>query len=150
MNNISFNQAISFGNKQTTLKESFIEAFDDYFYLSGKKAFVVPEEIINGSLATELKDTTHSKTYKVLLGALKVSSYILSLGILPLIFLIGKAILRGSSKFHKIHEIKPINDQIEDNGPINPDIMIKIKRCMKNILYREENDSVKFYGTPVG
>ncbi len=96
--NVGFSDSIARGDR-TSSKFSGVEAFDDYFNLSGRKYrvirgvegsekdFVVQEEIGNSNVG---------------LSILKVLSYFT--GIIPLIMLVGKAIARGGYNFQSIEK----------------------------------------------
>lgn len=93
---------VRFG-EQKTFKQHFQERVDDYFYLGGKSVFVIPREILDNSQAVRIiKDQDQSRVKQLILGAIKVISYMTV--IIPLIMLIAKASLRLTHKFHIVSE----------------------------------------------
>jgi len=95
----------------TSNKFRAVEAFDDYFFLSGKKARII----------APLQDTENNKDFLVKqeevkanipLNILKVVSYCTV--IVPLIMLVGKAIARAKYNFvseEKLKELKVLEDK---------------------------------------
>lgn len=86
--------------KPKTSKQYIQEGVDDYFYLGGKSVFVISGEILNGSQAVRVKDQDQSRVKQVILGAIKVISYMTV--IIPLLMLIAKASFRLTLT-HKVH-----------------------------------------------
>ena len=97
INTCGFFTPVSFQSPLTrSWREFALEAADDYFYLSGKKAIVVPncrQDNKEGILLNQYSNP-------LLLTILKVISYCTI--ILPLIMLTTKIILRSTYKFYVI------------------------------------------------
>lgn len=92
---------VRFG-EQKTFKQHIQERVEDYFYLGGKSAFVISAEVSGDSQGVFVKDQDQSRMKQVILGAIKVISYMTV--IIPLIMLIAKASFRLTHKFHIILE----------------------------------------------
>lgn len=93
MSQIHFFTPLDFSNEPKSLFQSLVEFSDNYFYLGGKKAFVLPNHlhaalVING-------DTSFLST------TCKIISYFTI--ILPILLLMTKTILRA---FYSIHSIQ--------------------------------------------
>ncbi|KAG6558607.1 MULTISPECIES: hypothetical protein [Candidatus Rhabdochlamydia] len=88
-----------------TIKQYIQEGVDNYFYLSGRSVVVIPREILNGSQAVRIiKDQDQGKVKQVILGAIKVISYMIV--IIPLLMLVAKASFRLTHKFHIVSKDK--------------------------------------------
>lgn len=98
---INFFTPVRFG-EQKTFKQHFQERVDDYFYLGGKSVFVISGEVSGDSQGVFIKDQDQSRMKQVILGAIKVISYMTV--IIPLIMLIAKASFRLTHKFHIVSE----------------------------------------------
>lgn len=91
---VNFFTPVTFGSHSKTYSEALLEQCDNYFYLGGRKAHVIPNSRVNGQKGTLLRnDTTPFFTTMV-----KVISY--ATIILPLIVLIAKALLRSMHPFY--------------------------------------------------
>lgn len=97
MNSIPFTQPIINSNSQNK-KFGAVEAFDDYFFLSGRKYNVLHAKKDSQKSGEYLVSSTNVKS-NIPLNILKVLSY--CTGIIPLIMLIGKAIARSSYHFYE-------------------------------------------------
>ncbi len=89
-------------NKETNGTVSTIDFItskvDDYFYLGGKKAYVIQGKTKDGKEKVFLFKGNPS----FLATAIKIASYLTIL--IPLIFLLFKAVLRSKHSFHLINE----------------------------------------------
>lgn len=104
MKHVSFCTAVTFGDYPLTFgdylafpRQSMLNTVESYFYLGGRKAFVIAGHLQNGSEGTELikHDSPH-----YLIIALKIISYLT--GVIPFVMLCAKAVLRSIYKFHII------------------------------------------------
>lgn len=99
-----------------TWKEKAIADIDDYFALCGPQARVLFRDEKDVQYV-ELEQPVRSK----LLSAVKVLSYVLSVGIIPLIMVIAKAILRSTIEYRVLVEEPPKNDVEDFSWEIPPD-----------------------------
>lgn len=99
METLSFFKAVSFGDQPKSCLKSFLEVVDSYFYLGGRKAYVIPGHTKNGSEGIEL---IQKNSPACLTTALKISSYF----IVPISVLILtiKVVLRSIYRFHVIEK----------------------------------------------
>lgn len=113
MTQISFFNAVNFGNQPKTTRQSLLETVDDYFYLGGKKACVIPGKIQNNSIEVEFRQDSPN----FLTTIIKVITYCTL--VFPLFMLIAKAALRSKYEFHvtsRSQEEQPINAQPTQNN----------------------------------
>ena len=124
INSINFFTPIKFEGQKKTFKQNIQEGVEDYFFLKGKAAFVIPGKVVNESQEVKIKFKDQSKIKQVILGAIKVISY-MTIAI-PLIMLAAKAIFRGFHKFHIVPKVKlipsssplkPVPSSIKDKEP---------------------------------
>jgi hypothetical protein len=94
---IGFFTAVNFGGHPKSCTQSLLEIVDGYFYLGGKKAYVISGYTQQASEETTLRDD--SSTH--LVTAIKIISY--ATLILPAIMLIAKIVLRSIHTFHTNH-----------------------------------------------
>ncbi|HEV3270404.1 MAG TPA: hypothetical protein VGZ69_07165 [Candidatus Rhabdochlamydia sp.] len=92
-----------------TFKQHIQEGIDDYFYLGGRSAFVISREISDDTLEVIIQDQYRSRIKQVILGAIKIISYITV--IIPLLMLIAKTSFRSTHKFHVISKAEPMFNQ---------------------------------------
>ncbi|MBM3202088.1 MAG: hypothetical protein FJZ56_06750 [Chlamydiae bacterium] len=130
MLNLNFFTPVSFGDQPKSCTQALLETVDSYFYLGGKKAYVIPGHIqqdIKGTVLTE-------DSAPFLITALKVLSYLTV--ILPMIMLIAKAILRSFDSFHIVN----VQQVLEEGIDISQEITQKIQQLMPKILNRQNQD----------
>lgn len=89
---INFSDPVTYGSFTNSLKLRAVNLFDSYFYLGGRKCEVIK---IKENNKFDVKFIKGTNPYK----ALKVASWFLTGGILPLIMFIGKLIARGLCDF---------------------------------------------------
>jgi len=117
-------------------KQRFFNGIEGYFNLGGRRAYVIPGKMVNGSQEVDFKDHPQSKALRLL----KVVSYIT--GIIPLIMLAAKGIFRATHKFHRV----PSAQLLQEGINIKPETIAKIKSCMMNILNeKKKTEGVTFY-----
>ncbi len=97
--------SISFSS-QKAIKYRFFDFIEDYFYIGGKKAFVISKNNLNGRYLLEIKDNPQSNLKKTILTALKIVSYLTI--VIPLIMYVFRVILR------KINQFQLNSSKIED------------------------------------
>lgn len=139
MDKLGFFTPVRFDGQEKGIKHHLFEGVEGYFSLGGVKAYVVLNKIVDGSQEVELKYASESKTEKMILGAIKVVSYMTC--IIPLMMLVTKAIFRATHKFHVISAAEVLQEGIN----ISDATVSKIRSCMKNILLNKEGDGVHFY-----
>ncbi len=102
LHNIGFFTPVRFDGPKT-FSQKILEGIEDYFYLCGKSAYVIPGNVSGDSHAVIIKDQDQNRVKQVVLGAIKVISYMTMA--LPVIMLIAKAIIRAKYKFHTISNV---------------------------------------------
>ncbi|MFI5335076.1 MAG: hypothetical protein ACHQT8_07985 [Chlamydiales bacterium] len=93
MANVGFFTPITFNGRYTSCSEGLLELVDSYFYLGGRKAFVIPAP--GPARAVLMQETP-----ELLMSALKVASYFTL--VLPTVMLIAKVILRAVHHFEAL------------------------------------------------
>jgi len=96
MTQVKFLTPISYGVQDKSFGKALLEDMDHYFYLGGKKAYVIPNRVANEKEVVVLGDSLEKPS--CISSALKVASYFTI--IIPLIVLLAKAILRHVYQFH--------------------------------------------------
>src|SRR3990167_8084861 len=96
MTKVDFFTPVNFGNQPKSCTQSLLEGVDSYFYLGGKKAYVIPGQTQQGTEGAVLAKDSPA----FLITALKIISYCTV--VLPLVMLIAKTILRSIHSFHII------------------------------------------------
>jgi len=108
MREIDFFTAVTYQDPKT-FNESCIEAFDDYFWLSGRKVEVISKDTSNHHKKVHWVE----KEPTLFLTALKIVSYFTL--VIPFFMLIGKALLRFQEEFHLV-VAKKITTNTSENG----------------------------------
>jgi len=135
MSKVEFFTPINFAHHPKSCSQSLVEYANSYFYLGGKKATVIPGHKQNGREGVVLtKDSP-----RFLITALKVLSYLTV--ILPILFLIVKAIYRSMHKFHVIDVRQKLNEGIE----VSSETLKKIEKLIPKIRTREKNSELVWY-----
>ncbi len=133
MDQLDFSTPVRYDGQEKNTKHHIFEGIDGYFSLGGKKAYILGK-MVDGSQGVELEYRLESKVKKMILGAIKVVSYMT--GIIPLIMLIAKAIFRATHKFHNI----PCSGVTLTESTVQ-----KVQSVMGSVLKKEENNGVKIY-----
>ncbi|KKL71673.1 hypothetical protein LCGC14_2092570, partial [marine sediment metagenome] len=107
--------SISFA-KQAGIKHRIFDFVEDYFYIGGKKAFVISKNKLNGNYLIEIKDNPQNRFKKIILTALKIASWVTV--IIPLLMYVTRFILRKTNHF----QLKN-SSIIEFIPPIRPGIV---------------------------
>ncbi|MCX6990969.1 MAG: hypothetical protein NTX49_07920 [Chlamydiae bacterium] len=112
MNSINFNDAVSYRYcTEVSFSQGLLQCADAYLNLNGRTAVVIPGVIRDGSQETIIVQETPS----FIVIALKISSYIITLGIVPIVMLIVKDCLRSSHKFHVTNMTEAESTQVIRN-----------------------------------
>lgn len=133
---VSFFTPISFGDQKKSCVRSMLEATDRYFYLGGRKAYVIPGDAKDGlKEAVLLKDSPAflATVFKVF----KVISYFTM--ILPVIMLVAKVILRSTHSFRLVDA----QTKLEEDLKLSKDTKEKIEKLMPKILEGKDVDKEK-------
>lgn len=109
MNKINFPIPVGFPYGSKSKTEFFLEIADDYFYLGGKKAVVIPSKYLQRGRGVNLIEEKLSP----LMTAAKVATYFTL--IFPLILFIAKIILRSTHHFYLIPETTPLSKSKDDS-----------------------------------
>lgn len=125
--------------QEKTIKHRFFEGIEDYFSLGGRKVYVVPGKMVDGSQEVEFKVRPESPTKRLVLGAIKIASYMT--GIIPLIALIGKLVFRMTHRFHTLPTVKVLEEGID----LSDETVAKVQSCMKSIIERKADGGVTLY-----
>lgn len=135
MAKVGFFTAVSFGDQPKSRTQSLLETVDSYFYLGGKKAYVIPGHTQQDGVSTIL--TKDSPAF--LITVLKVISY-LTVAI-PVILLIAKAILRSIHNFHIIDA----KQKLEEGIDISQATIEKIQMLMPKIQGRQDDVEITWH-----
>ncbi|EKE08203.1 MAG: hypothetical protein ACD_17C00291G0004 [uncultured bacterium] len=130
MAKVGFFTAVSFGDQPKSCTQSMFETVDSYFYLGGKKAYVIPGHAQQGIEGAVLAKDSPA----FVITALKVISYLTVA--LPVVMLIAKAILRSIHSFH----IVDVKQKLEEGIDISQDTIEKIQVLMPKIRDRQNQD----------
>ena len=134
MEKVGFFTAVSFKDQPRSPMQSLLELVDSYFYLGGRKAFVISGYTQQGREGVILKKDSPA----FLMTALKVISY--STGALPVILLISKVILRSIYTFHLIDAKTSETIQQLEEGIEIPQVAIKKIQELKPIIQGRQQD----------
>lgn len=88
-----------------TFNQRVQEGVDDYFYLGGKSAYIIPGNIIDSAQEVVIRNKDQNKIKQVILGVIKIISYMTV--IIPLIMLVAKVVCRSSRQFHIVQYSVP-------------------------------------------
>lgn len=101
MSGISFFTPVKYNNQLTSCSKLATELVDDYFYLGGRIAVVLPGNEKNGSEEISFQNGQTS----CFLTALKIVSYFTV--VIPVIMLVAKALLRSVNRYHTCNGEQP-------------------------------------------
>lgn len=130
MQELSFFTAVKYKDSHQSWRTSLLEKVDNYFYLGGKKAYVLQREVKEGPEQVVLSvDHQSSKLARVA----KVISYFTV--VIPVVLLLAKAILRNTHQFKVIDPKASLEQDIHIT-----DMMIKwIQMWMPQIREGDKN-----------
>ena len=161
---VSFSTAVNYGHlKKTTSADHLAEAFDDYFYLGGRRAYVFPG-IKDGKRLVDFETISfsHQFNYDFWLNVLKIISY--ATVILPFIMVVGKLISRTIRKYEVINredlerkfQIIPqpasampqpllglMSEYIDDHAHLTPQSLEEMQGLLE-LLSRNEQEAWQF------
>lgn len=135
MENIDLFTSVAFGAYPKTCLQLALETVDNYFYLGGKRAYVIPEHSQEGKEGVVLIEDSAP----FLMTALKVTSYVSIL--LPAILLIAKIVLRSVYTFYAIN----LQEKLEENIEISEETTQKINGFWSKIMSQQEDPEITFY-----
>jgi hypothetical protein len=133
---VSFFTAVSFNGQAKSLSEKCLQKVDDYFYLKGKKAQVIAGRVNGGKVDVVLSNSGCSQS--CIRTALKVLSYFTI--ILPLIFLMAKAILRSVHKF----EVIDVKQELAKEIDVKPEHIAAIERLLPKIRAGKDDPEIQW------
>lgn len=131
---LDFFTAVSYQNTSNSLQSLLIDKVDDYFYLGGKKAYVIQGHTKKGQEKAVLSDAKSSTLAKVA----KVVSYFTL--VVPLFMLVIKAVLRSK---HSFKVIDP-KQKLEKGLNIPEDTAAKIQALLPNILNQNVDAEIEW------
>ncbi len=131
---IDFYTAVSYKNSSNSLQSLLIDKVDDYFYLGGKKAYVIQGRTKKGQEKAILSDAKTSTLSKVA----KVFSYFTV--VIPLFMLIIKAVLRSK---HNFKVIDP-KQKLEKGLNVSEETAAKIQALLPNILNQNKDAEIEW------
>lgn len=138
MSGISFFTPISYENNSScSLGAKLLETVDNYFYLGGKKAFVIRDRTAAGQeqvVLSEGKPSLITGRISLLVTVAKVISYITPI---MLAMLFAKAILRAT---HRFHLVDPQEQLEKDVAAVCKEAPNKIAQSMTQILNHLKNE----------
>lgn len=134
MNGLNFFTPVTYVTPSKSLESSLLQTADNYFYLGGKKAYVIEKDTQNKQENVILCDSKTSALEKI--G--KVISYFTI--VIPFFVLITKSFLRLNHHFKVI----PTKVQTETNQNTNndKDITSKVRNLMEKISPNEDSKEV--------
>ncbi len=134
MSNLSFFTPVEFQNSPTFIPPFVLEKVDDYFYLGGEKAIVIPGRVNqrNEKVILLQKDTT------LLNKIFKIFSYCTF--ILPLSIFLVKLALRSNYTF----KVVDLRDDLEETIHITDHTIAKIQQLIIPITLGEEHDEIEW------
>lgn len=134
---LNFFTAVSYRNTSNSLQSLLIDKVDDYFYLGGKKAYVIQGRTKKGLEKAVLSDAKSSTLAKVA----KVVSYFTL--VIPFFMLIIKAVLRSK---HSFKVIDP-KQKLEKGLNIPEETAAKIQALLPNILNQNADAEIEWLST---
>lgn len=132
MTSVDFFIPLTFQNQSTTFKENIIELVDDYFYIGGKKAYVIHEHLDENLRGAFI----NNETQQLWVTALKIASWF-TLAI-PLMAISLKFFLRRS---YNIVVVEP-HELFKEGIDIGDDIYEKLKLLIPIIKAQKEHPDV--------
>lgn len=134
MPKLNFFTPVTYISSSKSFGSSLLEKVDNYFYLGGKKAYVINGLAKNGQEKVILSEFKSSFLARV--G--KVFSYFTI--VVPIFMLIAKAVLRST---HSFKVIDP-KQKIEKGMNISDEIANKIQTLMPKILKNEKDQKIEY------
>lgn len=130
MATVDFFTPVSFGDTPKSCSQSLLETVDRYFYLGGKKAYVIPGEAKQEAVLLE-------ETQPLWLTACKIVSYIL----LALPMLLLKVVLRCTHTFHVVD----VKQQLAEGIEVSQETRETLERLLPKLEARENDPAITWY-----
>lgn len=137
MLNLNFFTAVTYQTPPKSIAAYLLQKVDDYFYLGGKKAYVIQGRTKTGQEKVILSEATSSLLAKVA----KVLSFFTL--VIPMILLMAKAALRSQHSFKLIDPKK----KLEKGMNVSEDTIAKIKRLMPKIFGVQQDKEIEWLST---
>ncbi len=134
MSDLHFFTPITYGTLPKTTSQSLLEATDAYFYLGGKRAYVIAGRVEQGKEGVLLLEESSS----FVVSALKVASYFTI--VIPLLVLVVKIALRS---MHKVHLIDA-RAELGGNLDVGDSIKAKVQQLMPVIEKEEDHPQIQW------
>ncbi len=131
---LDFFTPISFGNQPKSYTQSLVETADNYFYLGGKKAYVISGDMAQTSQGVVVL----RESQRLLTTALKAASYVTL--VLPAIMMGIKFILRSTHSFHVMN----VRQEIEQGIHIQDKTIQKINRLFSKLIAQENDEEIQW------
>ncbi len=136
---LDFFTPISFGNQPKSYTQSLVETADNYFYLGGKKAYVISDD----RTPTSQGVVVLTESQRLLTTALKAASYVTL--VLPGIMMGLKFILRSTHSFHVIN----VRQEIERGMDIKQATIEKINTLFSKLIAHREDEAIQWHARKV-
>jgi hypothetical protein len=134
MTKLNFFTAVAYQTPPKSTASFLLEKIDNYFYLGGKKAYIIHGRTKIGQEKAILSETRSSLLARV--G--KVLSYFTI--IIPLIMLVAKAALRSQHSFKLIDP----KQKLEKGMNISEATAAKIQQLIPKIIKREDDEGIEW------
>ncbi len=131
---LDFFTPISFANQLKSYTQSLLETADNYFYLGGKKAYVIPGD----RTLTSHGVVVLTESQRLLTTALKAASYVTL--VLPAIMMGIKFILRSTHSFHVMN----VRQKIERGIDIKQETIDKINTLFSKIIVQQADNEIQW------
>ncbi len=118
-----------------SLKHCVYNSIETYFYLGGKKAYVIPNSGKDGERQVDIIKKRNQ------LSPIKAASYLT--GIIPLIMIIAKILFRATHKFQAVSS----EQTLQKGVVINEDIKNSVASIMGHVLKRNSQQGVTYYNS---
>ncbi|MBS4168176.1 DUF648 domain-containing protein [Parachlamydia sp. AcF125] len=134
MSKLSFFTPVAYKTVPQSIELKLLEKVDNYFYLGGKKAYV-----IQGSAKTEQKEVVLCESTSSLLTRIgKVLSYFTL--VVPLAMLIVKSTLRSKHSFNLIDA----KQKLEEGINFSEETAAKIQLLIPKIIHRQRDEAIEW------
>jgi hypothetical protein len=135
MMKLDFFTPISFANQAKSYTQSLLETADNYFYLGGKKAYVIPGDRTTTSQGVVVL----TESQRLLTTALKAASYVTL--VLPAIMISIKFILRSTHSFHVMN----VRQEIERGVDIKEETIEKINTLFPKLIAQQKDEGIQWH-----
>lgn len=138
MSQISFFTPVIYGNQAQSSKEKALEKMDQFFDFCGKRAIVISPGLKEEGVERVFL-SSNKLTAKLFFKMVGVAISFFSI-IVPLAFLIAKAILRSSHQY-KVVDLKK---ELEGDLQVAPALLTKIQTLIPAILKKKNTDQIEY------